>query len=398
MRRPNILLAATAVIVLAAPAGAQAPATSLSADGRTAAGAGISLSASQVSGLVPGQPVTVGGTGYDPAKGIYVALCVIPPAGQAPTPCGGGQDRTGTTGSSAWITSTADDGDGLSVPYGPGGSFSVTLTVGPAINSTLDCRQVRCAIVTRNDHHRTSDRGHDLLLPVSFVDPATPTTSGPATTLPPVTTTAPPTTTTLPAPAAAVAADGLSVSDGTRNLAASATVELDPAGAAVTVTGGGFPTDDGIYLALCRVPDAGAPGPCTAGDPAAAWLDSTPPEAGGELARLFDDDGGFQLDLVLPAVIDATTDCREVRCAITVRRDHTAPDDRTADLLLPVSFAAQSPTTTSAPSGKVGVAVEGPVDDGDGGSDTPLLALGGVGLGAAVVTGATLLRRRGRTG
>lgn len=406
MRSPNtrswfgavallLVVLVLAVTAVGTAAGAQAPASTLSADGRTVAGGGISLSASQVDGLAPGQTVTVSGTGYDPTKGIYVALCVIPPVGQTPSPCGGGEDRTGSTGGSAWISSNASDGAGLSQPYGPGGSFSVSLVVGPAINSTLDCRQLRCAIVTRNDHHRSSDRGQDLLLPVTFAEPTATTTPGPTTTLPPVTTTAPPTTTTLPAPAATVAADGRSVTDGARSLAATATTDLDPAGAEVTVTGDGFPVDAGVYVALCRVPAAGAPGPCTAGGDASAWLDSSPPEAGADLARPFDDDGRFSVDLVLPAVIDASTDCREVPCAITVRRDDTAAADRTADLLLPVAFARSSPTTTAPTSTTVVEAADAPDEEGSRSSNgvpVVLAALVAAGLGAAY----GIRRRRGR--
>lgn len=400
------MLAAGALAAVVALTGAAhaapPPATSLSADGRTVTGGGMSLSASQVHDLVPGQTVTVSGTGFDPAKGIYVALCVVPPTGQPPSPCGGGQDRGGTAGVSAWISSTAPDGEGLALPYGPGGSFSVTISVHPAITGSLDCRQLRCAIVTRNDHHRSSDRGQDLFLPVTFVDPTATTVPGPTTTLPPVTTTAPPTTTTLPAPAATVAPDGRSVTDGTRTLAASETTDLDPAGAAVTVTGAGFPTDVGVYVALCRVPEGGgAPGPCTAGGDASAWLDSTPPEAGRELARPFEVDGSFSLDLVLPAAIDADTDCRRVACAITVRRDDTAAADRTADLLLPVRFAEASPTTTSTtttePDEGADLAVE-PVADADedggrGGLVAVSLAVVLLAVGGAVIA---VRRRQGR--
>ena len=398
MRRLNILWAIPALALLAGAAAAQAPASSLSADGRTVAGGGLSLSASQVHDLVPGQTVTVSGTGFDPEKGVYVALCAIPPTGQVPSPCGGGQDRTGATGASAWITSNAPDGAGLSQPYGPGGSFSVTLVVGPAINSTLDCRQLRCAIVTRNDHYRTSDRGQDLLLPVTFVDPAATTVPGPTTTLPPVTTTAPPTTTTLPPPPATVAADGSSVTDGVRTLASSATTDLDPAGAAVTVSGEGFPIDVGVYVALCRVVAEGTPGPCSAGGDASAWLDSTPPDAGADLAQPFEDDGSFELDLVLPATIDAETDCRQVACAVTVRRDDTGADDRTADLVLPVAFAQTSPTTTSEPEPAADDADTDDSGDDEGRSGALPVVAAGVVL-AVVAAGAVALgRRRGRAG
>ena len=45
-----------------------------------------------------GATVTVSGTGYDAFKGVYVAFCKEPKKNQAPTPCGGGADTTGSTG------------------------------------------------------------------------------------------------------------------------------------------------------------------------------------------------------------------------------------------------------------------------------------------------------------
>ncbi|TDB88244.1 hypothetical protein E1091_15350, partial [Micromonospora fluostatini] len=52
-----------------------------------------------------GATVTVSGRGYDTAKGIYVAFCVDNGAGQAPGPCGGGADMSGSLGASHWISS-----------------------------------------------------------------------------------------------------------------------------------------------------------------------------------------------------------------------------------------------------------------------------------------------------
>jgi hypothetical protein len=135
-------------------------------------GAGRTLSLSQAAGLAGGgQEITVTGSGYDVNKGVYVTLCVIPPTNLPPSPCGGGQDRSGSSGASSWISSNPPDyAAGLTQPYGPGGSFSVALTVGPAINADLDCYSVRCAVVTRNDHTRGSDRSQDLFVPVTFAD------------------------------------------------------------------------------------------------------------------------------------------------------------------------------------------------------------------------------------
>jgi iron complex transport system substrate-binding protein len=58
-------------------------------------------------------------------------------------------------------------GSGLATPYGQGGTFSVSVVVTPTIG-TFDCRAVQCAVVSRNDHTRSSDRSQDLVVAVGF--------------------------------------------------------------------------------------------------------------------------------------------------------------------------------------------------------------------------------------
>jgi hypothetical protein len=149
------------------------------------------MSVSKTTDLDPaGDSVTVTGSGYDVCRGIYVAFCVQPPPGQTPTPCGGGIDLTGTTSASQWISSYPPPyGVGLAQPYGPGGTFRVTINVSPVIGPGIDCRTVQCAVVTRADHTRLSDRTLDVIVPVRFAAGA------PAATDPsPAPVTAPPTT------------------------------------------------------------------------------------------------------------------------------------------------------------------------------------------------------------
>jgi len=127
-----------------------------------------------------GETIVVSGTGYDESKGVYVGLCVITSPDEQPSPCGGGIDREGATGASEWISSNPPSyAIGLPIPYEPGGSFSVELSVTPTINEVVDCRAVACAIVTKNDHTIISDRSQDLIIPVSFTGeaPAITTTS-----------------------------------------------------------------------------------------------------------------------------------------------------------------------------------------------------------------------------
>ena len=161
--RAAVAVAAAGLVLLAVPASASA------ADGTS----GQQLSVTPTAALDPtGQDVTVTGHGYDVGKGIYVAFCVRPRPGQLPTPCGGGADTSGSTGSSVWISSNPPSyGKGLAVPYGPGGSFRVTLHVAAQLDADHDCRKVECAVVTRNDHTRTDDRSQDVIVPVTFAAP-----------------------------------------------------------------------------------------------------------------------------------------------------------------------------------------------------------------------------------
>jgi hypothetical protein len=125
-----------------------------------------------------GDTILVSGTGYDESKGIYVGLCVITSPDEQPSPCGGGIDREGATGASEWISSNPPSyAIGLPIPYESGGSFSVELSVTPAINEVVDCRNVECAIVTKNDHTIIGDRSQDLVIPVTFTGVAPTTTT-----------------------------------------------------------------------------------------------------------------------------------------------------------------------------------------------------------------------------
>jgi hypothetical protein len=181
-RALGALAAILGVTLVPAPAWGQvggtipAPATQLSPDGRSATDGVRTLSVSQAADLDPaGTTLTVSGSGYDDFKGIYVAFCVIPPTNQQPTPCGGGVTVEGNPGVSHWISSNPPSyGVGLAVPYGPGGSFTVTMPVSSLISANLDCQRVRCAVVTRNDHSRTTDRSQDIFVPVTFAGATTP--------------------------------------------------------------------------------------------------------------------------------------------------------------------------------------------------------------------------------
>ena len=63
------------------------------------------------------ETITVSGRHFDETV-IYVALCVLHGKGTVPTPCGGGIDKTGTSGASQWVSSNPPPyGVGLAIPF-----------------------------------------------------------------------------------------------------------------------------------------------------------------------------------------------------------------------------------------------------------------------------------------
>ncbi|WP_208029511.1 hypothetical protein [Rhabdothermincola sediminis] len=299
------------------------------------------LQASRTEALDPtGERITVTGAGFDVSKGIYVAFCAIPPPGMPPSPCGGGEDRAGSTGASAWISSNPPPyAVGLPTPYGPEGSFTVELAIQPVINATTDCRRVRCAIVTRNDHTRSSDRSQDLFLPVTFraesttPSPGTPPAGAatPTSPLDPGAAAIPPTdaasttstTSTIPTPQVTLSPDGRTAMAGEMRLELSHVV-LDPTGDELDVTGSGFRRGRELQVALCATPVVGeAPVGC---GPAA---NTVPAEA----------DGAMAVTLSIDGPVLGEHDCRELPCAV-VTRDPLTPTDRSQELAVPVRFAS----------------------------------------------------------
>lgn len=127
----------------------------------------------------------------------------------------------------------------------------------------------------------------------------------------------------------------------------------------LVVSGSGYDAGQGIYVAICVIPDdpATKPGPCLGGVPETDA--SAAPGASGEVqwapsnwinddwawklfgARAYDDveTGTFTayLEVVDPA--GDGFDCTTQRCGIYTRNDHTALGDRVQDLYIPVGFA-----------------------------------------------------------
>ena len=113
-----------------------------------------------------GSIVTVSGNHFDETVGIYLAFCVIPAPGKAPTPCGGGVNKAGLGEASFWISSNPPPyAIGLTEEFLPGGRFTHKVKVSKKIGK-FDCTKVRCAITVRADHLRSSDRSSDLFIPI----------------------------------------------------------------------------------------------------------------------------------------------------------------------------------------------------------------------------------------
>lgn len=124
------------------------------------------LSVSKTS-VKSGTVVTVKGNYFDETVGIYLAFCVIPAKGKAPTPCGGGINKAGLGEASFWISSNPPPyAVGLTEEFLPGGRFTQKIKISKRIGK-FDCTKVKCAITVRADHLRSNDRTSDLFIPIT---------------------------------------------------------------------------------------------------------------------------------------------------------------------------------------------------------------------------------------
>ncbi|TQE33946.1 LPXTG cell wall anchor domain-containing protein [Streptomyces ipomoeae] len=156
----------------------------------------------------------------------------------------------------------------------------------------------------------------------------------------------------------AVAAGGSATGPEGQKLTVSASAGLDPAGETVTVSGSGYNTEKGIYVAFCVDNGAGrTPTPCvggvdTAGESGASvWISSDPPSYGEGLAKPYGGSGHkgtFSVRLKVRAK-DANTDCAKsgVTCSVITRNDHTRGSDQSQTVRIPVTFAGADDDTGS---------------------------------------------------
>ncbi|MDO7882977.1 hypothetical protein [Antiquaquibacter soli] len=128
-------------------------------------------------------------------------------------------------------------------------------------------------------------------------------------------------------------------------------------GQRLIVSGSGYDSSRGIYVAICVIPDDPSvkPGPCVGGVPdqeqtdvAAGTVQYAPSnwindDWAWKLfgARSYDDlaAGTFTAYLEVGDPAGDGFDCRVDRCAIYSRNDHTALNDRVQDLYIPIRYA-----------------------------------------------------------
>ncbi|BFO13829.1 hypothetical protein SHKM778_02170 [Streptomyces sp. KM77-8] len=134
-----------------------------------------------------------------------------------------------------------------------------------------------------------------------------------------------------------------------QRLSVSKSSELDPAGETVTVSGTGYDTEKGVYVAFCVDNGAGkTPTPCVGGvdmsgeSGASQWVSSNPPSYGEGLAEPYKGkghEGSFSVRIKVRAK-DANTDCTAsgVKCAVITRNDHTRGGDQSQTVRIPVTF------------------------------------------------------------
>lgn len=159
MRRTWIVVAISLVFA--------APFSSANASTRVTGIQGQELRVSSVTAK-NGAEITVTGARFDETVGIYLAYCVVPKKGLAPTPCGGGANKSGVGDASIWISSNPPPyAAGLAKEYLAGGRFKEKVEVTKRIGK-FDCTKIKCAITIRADHLRSQDRAYDMFIPIKI--------------------------------------------------------------------------------------------------------------------------------------------------------------------------------------------------------------------------------------
>lgn len=111
----------------------------------------------------------------------------------------------------------------------------------------------------------------------------------------------------------------------------------------VTITGRGYSPKIGIYVTFCVIPEPGdkpelcGPFDVTGKNNQSIWISNNPPFYGKLLVKKFGKGGTFKVKMPIDSMI-GDLDCTKLKCAIVTRADHTKPDYRKADVIIPVTF------------------------------------------------------------
>lgn len=212
----------------------------------------------------------------------------------------------------------------------------------------------------------------------------------------------------LPAASPAMAAGTSATGPEGQKLSVSKATGLAEAGETVTVSGSGYNTEKGIYVAFCVDNGAGkTPTPCVGGvdmtgdSGASVWVSSNPPSYGEGLAKPYTGSahkGSFSVQIKVRAK-DANTDCTKsgVTCSVITRNDHTRGGDQSQTVRIPVTFggaaSSDSGDTTSAEPSSTATAGSGSTTSGTAGTGSSTNSsdgsMAGTGADLAVPLGLT---------
>lgn len=133
-----------------------------------------------LSAVSAGDRLVVTGDGFDPDRGIYVAVCKVPDELDGkPGPCLGGVGSQEVeefdegvvqyaasnwiNGAFAWRLFGARSFDDAEA-----GTFTAYIELPPVADENVDCGRDTCGLYTRNDHTAVSDRVQDLYVPLRW--------------------------------------------------------------------------------------------------------------------------------------------------------------------------------------------------------------------------------------
>ena len=116
-------------------------------------------------------------------------------------------------------------------------------------------------------------------------------------------------------------------------------------GQTLTVVGKKYNRDVGIYVAFCEMPKPNTkPEHCYGGinikgsSKGSIWITSHKPWfVPSSAVKKFTKLGSFQVKVTVARMIDET-DCKVTKCAVVTRADHTDSENRSADVIVPITF------------------------------------------------------------